>query len=362
MEFAHFSHCWSKTGMTAGQRYQQLWRELALCDQVGFDYGFSVEHHFNPIESLMSQPAVYCMGGGLNTRRMRLGPMGFVVPLYHPIRLLEDIATLDQALDGRLEVGLVSGISPIMLERFGVDFNSRRSVTVEAIRLINAAYASDGPFDFEGENFHLHNIQLSVMPVQRPRPPLWLESRNADTLRELAREGVDTGYFLYFPRAEAATRYPEYLRLWQEAGWERKPRISYLTLVHVDESDERARERGMPHALEAMRKFTTSRGSLSDVQGNLDRSAAFFEQRGEHGGAEIIRNLQNPDYLLANQVYFVGSPDAVAAQIKEAAAQGLFNVLLGEFNFGSMAEEDVMRSIRLFASEVIPQLRDFEPF
>src|SRR5579875_1579563 len=199
MEFAHFSHCWSKTGMSTGQRYAQLWRELALADEVGFQYGFSVEHHFNPLESLMSQPAIYCMGAGLSTRRLRVGPMGFVVPLYHPIRLLEDIAALDQATGGRLEVGVVSGISPVMLERFGVDYNTRRSVTLEAIRLINTAFSSDGPFDFEGEHFHLQKIQLSVRPAQRPRPPIWLESRDPQTLRVLASEGIDTGYFLYFP-------------------------------------------------------------------------------------------------------------------------------------------------------------------
>ena len=51
MKFAHFSHVWGKPGMTAHERYEQLWRELALCDELGFDYGFAVEHHFRPYES-----------------------------------------------------------------------------------------------------------------------------------------------------------------------------------------------------------------------------------------------------------------------------------------------------------------------
>ena len=48
MKFAHFSHAWNKPGMTPAQRYEQLWRELALADKLGFDFGFTVEHHFNP--------------------------------------------------------------------------------------------------------------------------------------------------------------------------------------------------------------------------------------------------------------------------------------------------------------------------
>ena len=53
MKFAHFSHVWGKPNMTAHQRYEQLWRELELCDEIGFDYSFCVEHHFRPDESWM---------------------------------------------------------------------------------------------------------------------------------------------------------------------------------------------------------------------------------------------------------------------------------------------------------------------
>jgi hypothetical protein len=56
MKFAHFSHVWAQPGMTPHQRYEELWRELQLCDELGFDYGFCVEHHFRPDESWMSSP------------------------------------------------------------------------------------------------------------------------------------------------------------------------------------------------------------------------------------------------------------------------------------------------------------------
>jgi alkanesulfonate monooxygenase SsuD/methylene tetrahydromethanopterin reductase-like flavin-dependent oxidoreductase (luciferase family) len=110
MNFAHFSHIWGKPGMTPYQRYEELWRELELCDQLGFDYSFCVEHHFRPDESWMSSPSLYAVGAGARTRRMRVGPMGYIVPLYHPLRLAEEIAIVDQMLGGRLELGLVPGI------------------------------------------------------------------------------------------------------------------------------------------------------------------------------------------------------------------------------------------------------------
>ena len=68
------------------------------------------------------------------------------------------------------------------------------------------------------------------------------------------------------------------------------------------------------------------------------------------------------EHLAARKLAFVGSPSTVIEQIKAAAEEGVFNTVLGEFNFGAMLEEDVMRSIKLFASEVMPALRGFQPY
>ena len=91
MKFAHFAHVWGKSGMSPAERYRQLWGELELADELGFDYGFCVEHHFRPDESWMSAPSMYAVAAGARTRQIRLGAMGFIVPLHHPIRLAEEI-------------------------------------------------------------------------------------------------------------------------------------------------------------------------------------------------------------------------------------------------------------------------------
>src|SRR5438128_2026362 len=98
--------------MTAADRYHQLWGELELCDELGFNYAFAVEHHFRPEESWMPCPASYCAAAGAHTKRLRIGPMGWVAPLYDPLRVAEEVAVLDNMLDGRLELGLVSGVLP----------------------------------------------------------------------------------------------------------------------------------------------------------------------------------------------------------------------------------------------------------
>jgi alkanesulfonate monooxygenase SsuD/methylene tetrahydromethanopterin reductase-like flavin-dependent oxidoreductase (luciferase family) len=127
MKFAHFSHVWGKHGMTPAQRYEQLWRELELCDELGFDYCFAVEHHFNPNESWMSSGNLYSVGVAQRTKRIRMGAMGHVVPIHQPMRLVEEIAVADQMSGGRVEVGLVPGVNARPFPQFGGDFATSES-------------------------------------------------------------------------------------------------------------------------------------------------------------------------------------------------------------------------------------------
>ncbi len=362
MKFAHFAHIWGKPGMSPGQRYEQLWRELQLCDDLGFDYGFCVEHHFRPDESWMSSCNLYVVGAGARTKNIRLGGMGHIVPLHQPLRLLEEIAIADQMLDGRTEVGLVPGINPDYFAPFEVDFESRRPPTLEFVDLMRVAY-TDGPgFDFKGEHYDFEGVRFSVNPTQRPHPPIWVESRDIATLEFCARERLHTGYFLLYPRKDAAPRYEKFLADWKEAGWPETPNIAYSTVVYVDETDEKALETALEDAGNAYRGFFPACDDRDELQEMMNQRAEIFYTRGEPGAAEVMRNLLDAEYLLENDLILIGSPETVTEKLRTYASEGMFNTFFGEFNFGNMAEDDLMRSIRLFGEEVMPALRDFEPF
>lgn len=360
MKFAHFSHVWNKESvMTAAQRYDQLWRELAICDEFGFEFGFAVEHHFSPHESWMPSPPVYCTGGAAHTKRIRLGPMGYIPALYDPLRIVEETAVLDHVLNGRLEIGLVSGIIPDYFLPYKADFQSRRELTYEALLLLKAAFSTEGPFSFNGQFHQYKDVTLSIKALQKPHPPLWVQSRDPDTLELLARDGIHTGYLMFMPRDVAAPRYHQYLQLWQQAGHQQKPNIGYWTLVYVDETDERAIRNATPHILHTFGQVF----GFGDAGGKtVKQIIETYEKRGEVGAAEIARNMDNVDYLLEHNLVFVGSPENVAQRVRKAATEGLFNTVFCEFNIGLIEEEDLMRSIRLFGTQVIPSLRTFEPY
>jgi alkanesulfonate monooxygenase SsuD/methylene tetrahydromethanopterin reductase-like flavin-dependent oxidoreductase (luciferase family) len=363
MKFAHFSHVWAKPGMTPHQRYEELWRELILCDELGFDFSFCVEHHCRPDESWISSPSLYAVGAGARTRRMRIGPMGYIVPLYHPLRLAEEIAIVDQMLGGRMECGLVPGINPDYFRPFGLDYGQRKSPTLEFVDYLRAAYGETQPYTFKGENFQTAEpTVLAVQPVQKPHPPLWMMSRDPQTLEFCARNGVNPGYFLIYPRGDAAPRYRKFIDDWGKAGHARRPNIAYCTLVHVDESDQRALDVALARAARAYEGFLPPAKPGESFEMRVKEHAKRFIGRGEPGASEIMANVFDPDYLMQHELVFIGSAETVAAKIRKAAETGVFNVFLGEFNFSDLPEADLMRSIRLFGEKVIPALRDYEPF
>jgi alkanesulfonate monooxygenase SsuD/methylene tetrahydromethanopterin reductase-like flavin-dependent oxidoreductase (luciferase family) len=362
MKFAHFAHVWGKKGMIPAERYAQLWRELQLCDELGFDYGFCVEHHFNPAESWMSAPSLYTVAAGARTKRMRLGGMGHIVPLHNPLRLVEEIAVADQMIGGRLEVGLVPGISPRPFEPFQVDFESRRAVTLEFVDFLRAAFADAPSFSFHGKYHNVDDTKLAVEPLQKPHPPLWIETRDVATLEFCAREGIHVGYFLISPKEQCAPRYRVYLENWKKAGHRGTPNIGYSTVVYVDETDEKALKTALAEAGQAYRGFLPQTDDPAELKRFQEEHAQRYVDRKEHGAAEIALHLLDADWLLAHDLILIGSPDTVAKKLKKIATDGVFNTFFAEFNFGQLGEADLMRSIRLFGTEVMPQLRDFEPF
>jgi alkanesulfonate monooxygenase SsuD/methylene tetrahydromethanopterin reductase-like flavin-dependent oxidoreductase (luciferase family) len=113
---------------------------------------------------------------------------------------------------------------------------------------------------------------------------------------------------------------------------------------------------------EARLRFTNVFGTRADGGVGYLRLAENHAKRGNPGGAEIARHSIDVEWMRDRNFAFVGSPQTVIEQIKAAAREGVFNTVMAEFNIGAIAEEDLMRSIKMFGTEVIPALRGFEPY
>ena len=98
--------------------YEDRLKIVEAYDRAGF-YGYHLaEHHATPL-GMAPSPNVFLAAVAQRTRRLRFGPMVYVLPLYHPLRLIEEICMLDQMSGGRLEIGFGRGASPIELAIYG---------------------------------------------------------------------------------------------------------------------------------------------------------------------------------------------------------------------------------------------------
>ena len=195
----------------------------------------------------MSAPNLYTVAAAARTRQIRLGAMGHIVPLHHPLRLAEEIALTDQMVDGRLEVGLVPGILPDYFGPFGVDYQSRREVTMEFVGLLRRVYTDAEHFDFEGQFHQFKHVKLAVNPLQRPHPPLWLRpvtQRPSHSVPERASTPATSSCSPVKRLLPATARF-------LPSGSSRlaaPPNIAYSTVVYVDETDDKALQTSLQQA------------------------------------------------------------------------------------------------------------------
>ena len=152
--------------------YSATVEQAVLADELGFDHLWFSEHHFLEDGYL---PAFQPLAGAIaaRTTQIRISNDIALLPLYHPVRLAEELAVLDHISNGRMEFGIGMGYVPKEFEAFGVPLKNRVSMTDEAIEILRLAW-KDEPFSFKGKRYELSNINVYPKPVQPLGPPLWI--------------------------------------------------------------------------------------------------------------------------------------------------------------------------------------------
>src|SRR3954468_5881171 len=113
MKFGIFDHV-DKQDRPLHKEFDERMEYVALADQLGFYCYHVAEHHATPL-NMVPVPGVYLRAVARATKKMRLGPLTYLLPLYSPLRLVEEIAMLDHLSHGRLDVGIGRGVSPFEL-------------------------------------------------------------------------------------------------------------------------------------------------------------------------------------------------------------------------------------------------------
>src|SRR5579864_2918406 len=155
---------------TAG-RYRGLIAEAAEADRLGFHTVWLAEVHFAPRFSVMPAPLMLLAAIAERTTNIRLGMAVNLMPLHNPIRLAEEVATLDVLSGGRVEFGAGRGAFPLNYRGYGVEMADSRHRFEEGLETVKRAWTQK----------QVDGVEVFPKPVQRPQPPIRLAANSADT-------------------------------------------------------------------------------------------------------------------------------------------------------------------------------------
>ncbi len=348
--------------------------QIELADRVGFDYVWEVEHHFLEEYSHSSAPEVFLAAASQRTRHIRLGH-GIIqtAPDYnHPARTAERVAMLDLVSGGRVDFGSGESSSEAELGGFGIDMATKREQWLEGLE-VAIRCMTESPFTgVEGTYVSMPPRNVVPKPVQKPHPPLWVACSRKETIMLAAEKGIGALSFAFIDPEEAAGWVHDYEQALATTcvpvGLEVNPSIACVTpmMCHPDE------QVALAMGLEGGNFFGYSLGHFyifgDHVPAETDVWQEFVERRSEVGYSPEAALAAEQETLGAKVVAgdetglrgAVGTPEQIREFLRRYEEAGVDQIIF-VMQAGRNRHEDIMSSIELFGSEVLPEFKERDP-
>ena len=317
--------------------------QIQYSEEMGFDYCLIAEHHFSNYGNSPA-PLMQALYIGQRTKRIKIATGIIVVPIWDPLRLSEEVAVLDNLIDGRFICGVGRGYQPHEFARFGITVPESRQRFSESLDVMIKAWTQDESFTYNGEYVKIPNeVTVWPKPLQKPHPPLWLAGTSIDSMQLAAKWDmmpVTTG-LLGGDGMQAHLTSLIHARM--DLGKDiHRIDLGMQAITHVAPTDEEAREQI---------EYARWQNRAGRALGRLEVTNGRVDVKPYEGEPDDDRFME--------RLYF-GSPETVIAKFKRAADLGVTHVSCWSM-FGGLEHEKIMRSIRLMGEQVIPALKDVHP-
>jgi len=309
--------------------------EAQRAEASGFDSCFFGEHHQDK-DGFLPSPLIVATAVAAHTRRLRVGTSVILLPLHHPVRVAEDVITLDLVSKGRVILGVGIGYQAADFRAFNVLMEHRVALFEEGVEILRKCWSGEA-FSFRGKHYTLEDVQIRPRPFQRPGPPLWI---GASVPAALRRAGLLADAFVGTPSTslESAVRLVEaYKPAAREAG--RPAQVVMMRDAWVAPTRAEAEAVYGPEVMAAYQYYWQQRLS---------------EFRGIPPGTEFTLQNLAPDRLI------VGDPESCVREFhrwREATGADYFLLRLRHAHSGGPAHEKIMDAITLFGDRVLPYCR-----
>jgi luciferase family oxidoreductase group 1 len=338
MNFGTFLLMQSPSARSSQEIFARGVEMAQAAESLGFRNIWLAEHHFSTY-GYLSRPAQLATYIAARTTRLRVGTAVIVVPLHHPLVIAEEIATLDLLAGGRVDIGLGRGYQHYEFERFGLELESGRQRWEESIDIILKAMEGR-PFSYDGKLFKIPETTIFPQPLQQPRPPIWITAQSPDSVENAVRRGFNvlTGGF-----GVPIERMGEFRQLFDRVVAEVKP--------------EQPLSVGVQRAVYVTHSESDARAAAEEARWNMrvTLSLRHHYERVERGRAIAVPAPKEPDVDdLLDRFLVIGTPDTVIRQIRRVQDVVGISHFNCSFWFGDLEHGRILRSMELFAKEVMP--------
>ena len=345
MRFGTFSYNQSRPWVAEKQAFEELLEQILLSERLGFDDAWFAEHHHSDY-GMLASPNLIIATLAPRTQHLRFGNLVNVLPLYDPMRLAEECGMLDILTAGRLNVGLGRGVPRDDLKH-GLDRDTAQARFEEGIEILMRAWTGK-TFTYSGKAWSYVDIICRPQPLQKPHPPIYYGATSPDSPAMVAQRGWNLALSRQ-PLANCARAISSY----------REERVKHAQLfgkgdaimvrdVYVADTDEQAWNEAVPEITRFWQLATDNVWRGDSV--SPDDLPKFTERFAYFPGGLTVKRLDEWGTSL------IGSPQTVIKQARAMIATARPDSLVGMFSFGGLRHEQVMRSIELFATQVMPAL------
>lgn len=341
--------------------YDEHIRLAQRLDEEGWHSYFVIEHQNSPVGRITA-PSVYLTAVARATSRLRIGAMMWQLPLYHPIRLAQEVAMLDQLSRGRVEFGTGIGVHEHEFIRWGVDYYQRAAISGEVLDIVRMAWTQE-EVTYDGKYFHFDEALPQPKPYQKPYPPIWAAVHSDAAVEFAAKNNLHVSQNLDTDEV-VARKFDLYRKIWRQCGHSGPmPRVFLQRQVHVAETDAKAEEEAREYLVsrEGSPVFfgggpiektrigwgTHARGMGRDSERPDDKA------RGE----TLRRAASDYDFTIDSGLALVGSPETVARRLEEGKKLIGYDIFCSNHEVGRMPPDLVDKSIRLFGKEIVPAFK-----
>jgi len=339
VEIGLFTEFEWRQGVDEAQAFDESLTLTTVAEDLGYDAVWLAELHFQKERSVLSSPLVVGAAIAGRTKRVKIGFAVQVLPLIHPLRLAEDVATLDQVSKGRLDFGVGRSGLPEHYTGFSIPYEESQERFDETLEILLKAWTEER-FTFEGKYFQFHNVCAVPKPYQKPHPPLRVAATSEESYAAVGRRGLPIFLAVRTSSISDLESYVgAYHAAWREAGHPGRGEVAAILPVYVAETDRQAREETEASAMHFFHSVGTALAAGP-----------------RHVTGERLRRLTFDEVSKDFAVY--GSAERVADRIEELREVIGFTKLAVWMNVGSrVPHERVLASMRRFSELVIPRLK-----